>query len=75
MKGAHDVTERKDQQQPEARADELTGTDADDTRALSEVVDDIEDKVTKERRAEGAPGNVEERAATPPVEPDSNAPD
>lgn len=68
------MTERHDEQ-PESRADELHETDTDDSRPLSEVVDDIEDEVTEERRSEGAPGNVDDRAATRAVEPDHEAPD
>lgn len=68
------MAERNDEQ-PESRAEELPDADTDDSRPLSDVVDDIEDEVTEERRAEGAPGNVDDRAAARTVEPDHDAPD
>ena len=49
--------------------------DRDERDELSDLVDDMEDKVETERVDSGRPGNAEDRARTQPIEPDHQAPD
>lgn len=42
---------------------------------LGRVVDDIEHRVTQERRDENAPGNVDDRKEQPPVDTGDDAPE
>lgn len=43
-------------------------------RELSDTVDDLEQRVTEERRADDVPGNRDDREKQPPVESDDDAP-
>jgi hypothetical protein len=42
---------------------------------LAKVVSDLEERVTDERRAAGAPGNADDRAKTKQVESEDQAPE
>jgi hypothetical protein len=42
---------------------------------LAKVVSDLEDRVTDERRAAGAPGNADDREKTKPVVSEDQAPE
>lgn len=50
-------------------------TAAEGPNDIEEIVDDLEDKLVQERREEGVPGNVTERAATTPLDTGDEAPD
>lgn len=55
---------------PDRRAhdNDLTGDN------LSQLIDDMEENVKKERNEEGVPGNPTDREKTEKVEPDDQAP-
>ena len=44
-------------------------------RQHREIVNNIEESVTEERRSEGNPGNADDRAATEPVVSEDQAPE
>ncbi|MFH5210308.1 hypothetical protein [Antrihabitans spumae] len=44
-------------------------------RDLAQIVNNIEESVTEERRSEGNPGNADDRAATEPVVSEDQAPE
>ncbi|UYP20271.1 hypothetical protein OED52_06980 [Rhodococcus sp. Z13] len=49
--------------------DDLTG------QKISRMVDDLEQKIERERDEEGVPGSVSDREETDQVEPDDQAPE
>ncbi|MBH5144321.1 hypothetical protein [Rhodococcus erythropolis] len=47
----------------------------DPNRDVTKIVDDLEERVADERRREGIPGNVADRAQSAPIDTGDRAPD
>ncbi|MFE7421756.1 hypothetical protein [Rhodococcus sp. NPDC057529] len=55
--------------------DEAAGGPTERDRELSELVDDLEERVAAEHEAQDVPGNAAERAETTPTDTGDDAPD
>lgn len=52
-----------------------TEANVDPNRDVTKIVDDLEERVADERRREGIPGNVADRAQSAPIDTGDRAPD
>ncbi|MFF1388140.1 hypothetical protein [Rhodococcus erythropolis] len=73
-------TPRRDESSPSSdRPDEQPApeleTVSDPNRDVTKIVDDLEEQVADERRREGIPGNMADRAQSNPIDTGDRAPD
>ncbi|KAA0017368.1 hypothetical protein [Antrihabitans cavernicola] len=61
------------EQENDVQRSATAGAERDD--ALAKTLDDIEERVTEERKDEGKPGNVDDRAETEQIDSADQAPE